>query len=350
MGKTLKLQFDPDKAGHRAVGKDISALAVAGRTLFCASDETADIERLVFDPDTGDFGQHQKIVLADYFNLPAGTDEMDIEGLAVDQDRLWVTGSHSLKRNKLDPNAKLDALNQLKWDANRSFLGYLPLHQVDVGLFLPASPMVASNGLSPSRMMKTGRKRQNGLRRFLRSSNLLEPFMHLPAKENGFEVEGLAILRGRALIGLRGPVLGQHAMIISIEFKETASGFLKPRKINGKRYRLHAIDLGGFGIRDLLVQGDELLVLAGPTQAIEGVARIYSLRGFSPDEEIITRDRLTKIATLPMREECDHAEGIASFAFGGKTQLLVAYDNPAPNRLDKGEHHLLLDVLQLAED
>ena len=47
MGKTLKLQFDPDKAGHTSVRKDISALAVAGRTLFCASDETADIERLV---------------------------------------------------------------------------------------------------------------------------------------------------------------------------------------------------------------------------------------------------------------------------------------------------------------
>src|SRR3546814_3656907 len=85
---------------------DLSAVAVVGRTLFVASDETATVERLILDRDGRCFGQHCSVALGQYFELPDGPGgEMDIEGLAVADGQLWITGSQGLKRKKLKGNA-----------------------------------------------------------------------------------------------------------------------------------------------------------------------------------------------------------------------------------------------------
>ncbi len=300
----------------------------------------------MFDPAAETFGSHQSIALQDFFSLPAGGAEIDIEGLAVHENHLWITGSHSLKRSKLAVDGDLGDLATLKWDANRSFLGRLPLREVQKGVFQPC-PVEAWDASSRPRMIKVGPNGEKGLRWLLRDCKLFRPFMPVPAKENGFDVEGLALVGDRIVVGLRGPVLGRHAFLVSMQLKETGKHFLKPKRVNGSRYQLHAIDLGGFGIRDLLVCGDELLVLAGPTQAIEGLARIYAIRDFSPDNAVIAKHQLRKVATLPMREECDHAEGIALLATGQGQQLVVAHDSPAPERLDEQAHELLLDIVPL---
>src|SRR3712207_5327103 len=85
-----------------AVYEDVSSLAIAGRTLFCACDETATVEHLVLDEGGGRFSHHESFALGEIFDLPGGpTGEMDIEGIAVSDGYLWITGSHSLKRDKL---------------------------------------------------------------------------------------------------------------------------------------------------------------------------------------------------------------------------------------------------------
>ncbi|WP_457090403.1 DUF3616 domain-containing protein [Microvirga sp. P5_D2] len=40
------------------------------------------------------------------------------------------------------------------------------------------------------------------------------PFLSIPSKENGFDVEGLAVREGRISPGLRGPVLRGHAVVL----------------------------------------------------------------------------------------------------------------------------------------
>ncbi|HEY8575855.1 MAG TPA: DUF3616 domain-containing protein [Devosia sp.] len=342
-GKTIKLEFSPVGDGAR-LGRDISALAIAGRTLFCASDETASIEQLVLDPLSGTFAAHRSILLTDYFTLPAGGDEIDIEGMAVHQGRLWITGSHSLKRRKLGTGDSSSKLGRLKWDPNRSFIGYLPLSEEKDGIVSPV-PSSQTTITSRPRMMKVGAEGQKGLRWLFSDCVLFQPFMNVPAKENGFDVEGLAVVGDRVVLGLRGPVLGRHAFLVSLQFKETGEHFLKPKRLDGSKYRLHALDIGGFGIRDLLVVGDELLILAGPTQAIEGLAKIYAVRGLSPADDVIPKERLRHIATLPMRDECDHAEGLAHLTDDGAEYLVVAHDNPAPERLNERAHTLLLDLI-----
>src|SRR5919109_5258000 len=102
---TLTLHFQPHTGlAHvdAPLPQNISAVAVVGRTLFAACDETATVERLVRASD-GDYHQQDSIALGDHFELPEGSaGEMDIEGLAIDGDVLWIAGSHSLKRDKPD--------------------------------------------------------------------------------------------------------------------------------------------------------------------------------------------------------------------------------------------------------
>ena len=338
--RRIPLCFAKETRGGKPLGQDISALAVAGRTLFCASDETARLERLVYDPQRGVFADHESLGLETAFALPGGLEEMDIEGLAVEDGHLWITGSHSLKRHKPESDAKgLADLAETRWDRNRGFLGRLALEDRGDGIFA-----FAPEG---GQMMKMGRSGRKGLYGLLRRSPLLAPFLQVPSKENGLDVEGIAPMGDRVVIGLRGPVLGTHALLVSLALRTSRKGHLKPVAEADALYRLHAVDLEGFGVRDLLVEGENLLILAGPTQAIEGMQRVYEIRGFSAEDELIPRERVRRRLALPMRDRCDHAEGMARLSVGGEALLLVAYDKPAPDRFDVDRGELTLDAFRL---
>ncbi len=326
------------------IAADVSALAVVGRTLFAACDETSTIERLVLDDEREAFTDHSSFALGDIFDLPGGADgEMDIEGLAVDGGHLWATGSHSLKRDTPDEDADADAalgaLGTVSTDPNRHFLGRVPLIERAPGIFEPVREIAPADG--PARVARMVRMRgasgRTIVKRMLSRDPLLAPFMTVPCKENGFDVEGLAVRGERVILGLRGPVIGLRAVLIEMRMKETASGFLKPRRLaSGARYARHLVDLDGFGIRDLLLDGDDLLILAGPVADIDGIQGVYRLPGaFGGDlGPVLRRDALERILRLPIREGCDHAEGLALLdgPEAGRRELLVAYDSPAPDR------------------
>ena len=101
--RPIDLKFDRKKhKGNKDFHVNISAVEQAGDHLWLASDELTTLERLTRTGDDS-FGRHRVFALADYLSLPAGTDEeVDIEGLAIDGHYLWLTGSHSLKRESAD--------------------------------------------------------------------------------------------------------------------------------------------------------------------------------------------------------------------------------------------------------
>ncbi len=163
---TTTLFFKPEAALAHVddpLHLDISAVAVAGRTVFAACDETATVERLVLDHD-GDFQHEENIALGDYFDLPDGpTGEMDIEGLAVDGDDLWITGSHSLKRDKpdlpaADHEAAMATLAQIERDPNRCFLGRLKLTDAGEGRFVVDAAAIAKGDEAAPSAIKMGSK------------------------------------------------------------------------------------------------------------------------------------------------------------------------------------------------
>ncbi|WP_327090616.1 DUF3616 domain-containing protein [Nonomuraea sp. NBC_01738] len=305
----VELRFHPD-SHENGTPANLSAVRSDATGLWVAGDETATIEHLTW---TGAlFDAQRTFRLADYVDLPAGPDdEADIEGLARSDGHLWLTGSHSLKRRKIksrDPEKAAKRLASVVREENRFILVRLPLDPVT------SSPL-------PGEIM-AGR---DNLTAHLAGDEHLDPFLALPGKDNGLDVEGIAVLGSRVYLGLRGPVLRGWAVVLEVRPEPTARGKLGL----AEPYRKHFLDLGGLGVRDLCPHGDDLLLLTGPTMDLDGPVRVVRWR-VGQDRDVVGADALDVVAELPHGAGDDHAEGLAELPDG---RLLVVYDSPAKARV-----------------
>jgi hypothetical protein len=108
--------------------------------------------------------------------------------------------------------------------------------------------------------------------------------------------------------------------------------------------------LGGLGIRDLVEQGDDLLVLAGPTMSLDGPVTLFRWKGGAkPEKEgFVYRSELEEVLNLPYGREEDHAEGMTLFSAGDNEDdsLLVVYDSASKER-QLGETSMKADIFHL---
>lgn len=331
--------------------RDLSCVAIDGDTMFVAGDEQAAVDRLLWDGDG--FGQHERIALGDLVDLPGGPEgEMDIEGLAIDRDEggdgggpwLWVLGSQALRRRKPDPEAQgpdaLARMEEVRWDANRQFLGRFPLAE-EGGALRP----VARDGerrAAHLRFTRTGK-----LRRWLRRDPHLRAFLDIPSKENGLDVEGIVVRGTRVWLGLRGPVLRRRAVVLEMDLRPTRGGHLKARRIEGRaRVRKHLLDARGLGIRDLKWDGPDLLAVVGTVMSGDGPAAVLRAPRFAERTAggIVGDDTLDGAARLPYRGAVDHPEGLAHLGGG---EWLVIYDSPAEGRVGDDPPHVMADIVRL---
>ena len=350
----VRLSFrERDELDHvdDAVRMDLSAAAVLDRSLFVACDETATLERLVAG-DNG-FDGHRNTALGAFFDLPEGPDgEMDIEGLDIDGGYLWVTGSHSLTRDKPEPDENdldeaLEELTDIDRDPNRFFLGRIPLHRGDDGVH----DLVAEDGARVAGCLPLREDGGNALTDAAAGDIHFGPFLDVPCKENGFDVEGIAARGDRVLLGLRGPVLRGWAIVLELAVDEADDGRrlqLRPIGPDGAPYRKHLLDLRGLGVRDLALFDDDALVLAGPTMDLDGPVIVFRWR--RPLDiggpSITPRSALDVVAELPYGPEQGHAEGLTVLADWPGRPLLIVYDTPGPDRL-VGANSTLADVVAL---
>ena len=256
------LQFNKEL---RAVSEDLSGVVYTpDGSLWVASDETATVERLsLVDPYT--YGNHRQFTLAELITLPNQEEiEIDIEGMDYTNDYLWLIGSHSTKRKKVKDSKNnqenLARLTEVTFDPNRYILARIPVMNGDL-----VKSCAQSHDPDQKLTAATLNRTNNGnvLIDALKSDPHLIPFLAtdaqtqdkplvLPGKDNGFDVEGLAVCGDRLFLGLRGPVLRGWAIILEIEVEtvtpETLS--LKPIGESGERYKKHFVNLGGVGIRD----------------------------------------------------------------------------------------------------
>jgi hypothetical protein len=356
--RQIRLSFrSADELAHaeEPVRGDLSALVVLESTLWVANDELATVERLSRQDGAG-YGEHQSFQLGDYFDLPGGPDdEMDIEGLEIDGGYLWVLGSHSLTREKPKAGSKaepeaLRRLTEVEHRPNRHFLGRVPIVARDGAFTLQSS--VSVDGATLRAACLGTRPKRGKLGKLLTADQHVGRFINVPAKENGFDLEGIAVRGSRVFLGLRGPVLRGWAVILELDIEETRPGRLKPRRIgaDGERYRKHFLDLEGLGIRDLCFEQDRLLILAGPTMDLDGPVRLFAWPGCleAGQQTIIPADELDPLLDLPFQRGADHAEGIAVLErSNGRAELLVVYDSPARHRLHDDGAGIDADVFQL---
>lgn len=350
---TVRLQFGRSSR-EAETHTNLSAVREDGQCLWVAGDETATIERLVADdPDQPRaYGQERSFPLADFVRLPGDAEEeADVEGIGRAGPYLWVVGSHSRKRRKVKP-AHADAksikrLAKIEDEANRRIIARIPVVPGSDGLPELARTATADGHEHTAASLGTGEL----LTEVLADDDHLGPFLAIPGKDNGLDVEGVAVQGDRVYLGLRGPVLRGWAVALEVEPRQDSDdehrlGLTKigPDK---ERFRKHFLDLDGLGIRDLCPDGPDLLVLAGPSMDLDGPVRLYRWHDAAATEapEVVRGEEITRVADLPFGEDSDHAEGIALVTRAGRQRLLVVYDSPADDRL--GEQGVVADVMRL---
>lgn len=348
----IPLRFhDVDPDAEKAIREDVSAIAALGdgESLWIGADEGAALERLTATRDdkgrvTG-YGAHVRYDLHDFFDFPGGRDEeADVEGLAIADGFLWVVGSHSLKRKKPKPDASpeeaLDTLTRVKREANRFLLGRIPFVAGDrpgvPGLDREAPAIDGGKRKRRSGSLKMSADGSALSKRLARDPHI-GPFMRVPSKDNGLDVEGMAVDGDRVFLGLRGPVLRGWATLLELRFKAKKDGRLKLKPFrDGDLIRRHFLDLDGLGIRSLMIDGRDFVILAGPTMDLDGPVAIYRWRGGVDGDgsTVAPRADVERSLDLPFGEGDDHAEGATMLRLepGEKPGLLVAYDTPARSR------------------
>ncbi|WBA40794.1 DUF3616 domain-containing protein [Hymenobacter canadensis] len=360
-----QLHFNPKLSLNEAgkhVRDGLSTVLRTGDNLWLSCDERTSIERLRL---TGphEFGEHCRYELADLLDLTneEANVEIDIEGLGECENYLWVIGSHSLKRKQPDPTdadtaKQIAKLAKVAEEPSRYLLARIPL------LLNPKTGdyelhKEAPHPTDPTQTLRAAQLRgtddSNDLLDLLAQDIHLKPFMTIPGKDNGFDIEGLAVAPdGRLFVGLRGPVLRGWAVVLELLPREDKHGRLRLDEVPGateKYYKKHFLDLSGMGLRELRQRGSDLLLLAGPTMDLDGTIAVYcwpdALR--CEQDSLIGPDKLQRLCDIPHgsgpTSGQDKAEGMALL---DDQHILIVFDSPTDARKPQ-PHYVVADSFLL---
>lgn len=356
----LTLTLDKNLPNLEDIRDNFSAIVATGKFLWLGGDEGTQIDRLTVD-NAGNYGEHRRFELRGLLpDLPA-PGEIDIEGLDEDQGYLWLIGSHSKKREKAkgdkSPQKNRERLGDVKPDPLRHTLARVPL--------AAGEPVKTAGSLSVARLRnaKDGGDGDELSERIRADKDHLGRFWDIPSKDNGIDVEGLAVTGNRVFAGLRGPVLRGWAVVLEFELQDAGPGSLA---IKGA-LKKHLLHLDGLGVRELAIRERDLYILAGPTMDLDGPVTIYLWPNAldngteaviwnedDKDRQGQSEPKLHKVLEVPYgigKENAhhDHAEGIAIVEEGPTARLLVCYDSPAKHRLVNGHpEQVKLDAFALA--
>ncbi|NDK56783.1 DUF3616 domain-containing protein [Pontibacter fetidus] len=360
MANTITLNFDPVLSlnqGGKHVRDGLSTVLRTGNNLWLSCDERTTIERLTLQKD-GSFGGHKSFCLSDYLQLPDHTNsEIDIEGMGMENNYLWLIGSHSLKRKKPrkdDSVAKqMKRLARVTSDPNRYLLARVPIvTDPETGNYTICK--ACGDPTNPTKKLRAaqlqGDKDGNELMDVLQKDEHIGPYISIPGKDNGFDIEGLATSGNKLYLGLRGPVLRGWAIVLELELEDAKDGFLKLKQLTPERpYKKHFLHLKGKGIRELRIMGDDMYILAGPTMDLDGVIAVYRWRNAvtgQNDSMVHTAD-LERLCEVPhghgQESGKDKAEGLAIY---DEHNLMVVFDSPTDAR-KVGAHSVTADIIKI---
>jgi hypothetical protein len=256
---------------------NISGIVVTANFMALATDEGHQIQ--LFRPLNTKPGQKmwQADQLISLDSSPAALNtELDIEGLAWQAPYLYAIGSHSVKRSKLKANnsakQNLKRLQTVTREPARQ-----QLFRIELDGHYQA---VAVESLS--------------LAEELQNHPTLGLFTGIPSKENGIDIEGLAInAKGRLLVGLRGPVLrGNIATVLRLK--------LHKKKFKIKSVKTLYLPLAGRGIRGMSEMASDFLLLTGAVGDQELSYQVYRWDGEnSLPSQSVSKTALRHLCDLP---------------------------------------------------
>jgi hypothetical protein len=235
---------------------NFSGAVVVGGMLLIGSDEVGYLQ--VGRDKDGKGARFEKSHDIELTPKQGGEDvEVDVEALAADKNTIYALGSHSITRKRIDRPK----------DASAS-------HKANVKRFSePSEPAPERAKLyrfefDPATGKASAAPKEISLRAMIDGQAVLKPFAAIASKENGIDLEGLAVDGVTLFAGFRGPVL-RHGFAPVLKFT-----FDSP-----KDAALVFVPLDGRGIRDLAKVPDGILVLAGPTGDSDQSHRLYRWNG-----------------------------------------------------------------------
>lgn len=283
--------------------KNISAIEILDDRLVLGADEGC---RIAVLKKTNENGYRVERTISLNQDETIVEEEIDIEGIAWDDNKLYVVGSHSYKREAIDP--------EKSYEVNREAIETITLDPRRNQLFrltLDATPQIE----------------QTSLQSIIENEKILKLFSEIPSKENGIDIEGIAAHKGFLYIGFRGPVLrGNWVPVLKCKFAQPIT-----------KANLMFVNLGGRGIRDLTRVKDGFLILAGSVGDGSESYQVFFWNGEDclPDKSHKV-GQIEKLGNIPVYDNMK-AEGIALVKETKSSYtVLIVFDgveNGAPVRL-----------------
>jgi hypothetical protein len=245
-----KLFGKPDGPSDFKKSKDVSGIACdrnSGFPRIClvADDEAQGAQIVILRDGELVAGDFIKLTNAQHEGKPL---ELDAEGVAFEGGAFYVTGSHGRPRHEDDP-AK-EAKNNAKAQATRQ------IFRITLGggaVNMETGKLVSQPEIKPSSELAAILKAQ---------SDLTVSFDHA-LEDNGLTVEGIAVRDQNLYVGMRGPVIGTDAAVLSVPLTAVFGGPPAAAKLH--KLAVETDTLGkSRGVRDLTRYGSGFLVLAGP--------------------------------------------------------------------------------------
>lgn len=230
--------------------KDVSGIACATatgypRACLVIDDNAQAAQAVTLYADHLEAGAIVPLIEGDYDGKPL---ELDGEGVAFADGSFYVMGSHGVPRHE---DGKAPDLIKAR---------------------LAAASQIVRVPFEPNRTFGTPSSTSR-LTTAIATQPALKAAMGPALADNGLTIEGIAVRGDRLFAGFRGPTLSGHAAILSVSVKGLfGQGALDPH--------LFKLPLGeGQGVRDIAIDKDRFLVLAGPMADGPGRYAIFDWDG-----------------------------------------------------------------------
>lgn len=288
----LQLQGSVKFLGEIKANKDVSAIGRVGAFIVIGADEaTGPDKNLNIIQVLSKQGDDQYVVSHDIVVMEAKDEEdkeLDIEGIAVEGNSIYVVGSHSSKRNRVrkkknsyEQNRETFLVGNIADEVNRNWLYRITVDE---------------------QAKTTERSMRISLNDIILNHDVLKVFSQLPSKENGIDIEGISVVDEWIYIGFRGPVFrGNYVPVLKFKFDDpvnTAS--------------LLFVNLGGGGIRDMTKFNEGFLIISGPVGDGSGSYRVHYWNGqdmIPGKDREKTKDYLSELGEIDTPKK-GKAEGI----------------------------------------
>jgi hypothetical protein len=266
---------------------DAAVLRLGEKSLLVVvSDEGHDFAVMTLGKDgkskVYDLGELSHRGLSIELPSPGSNVEVDIEAVTTAGDRVFLTGSASLKRKKpKDGDHSGKRLEEI-----------VPASGAGADYSNYVYELVAREGADDFPDFEL--VGAHDLRELLLRLPLVATFKDVPSKDNGLDVEGAVVHGDYFYFGLRGPVLRGRALVV-----RTRRDFTQPEP--------YTLDLGGLGVRALTHAGggdhEGLYILAGPTLERTDQFELYRfVAGDKNPSEVRTGDVLP-VASVPSTDK-----------------------------------------------